>query len=74
MLTDRRFDPQGYAEIELAKLTAAVDEFMARKISDAVFMGSLFSLGFRGNALRTEFSFRWDERYLQEKASKKRSA
>ena len=58
-MTDRRYDPVGFAEIEKAKLDAAVQEFMDRRISDDVFKALLKCRGFRGTGLRDEFNY-WD--------------
>ena len=59
---NRRHDPVGAVEIELAKHTAAAAEFRARTISDDVFRALLFGLGFRGAALASEFSYQYDLR------------
>lgn len=61
-------DPQEHHEIERAKLATTLEEFMARRISDAVFEASLYALGYRGQNLRVEYRFRWDERYRAEQA------
>ena len=63
---NRRHDPVGAVEIELAKYTAAVAEFHARTISDDVFRATLFGLGYRGAALASEFSYQYDLRYENE--------
>ena len=52
---NQRHDPVGYAEIERAKLQAAIDEFRARTISDDVFMALLKCRGFYGARLAEEF-------------------
>jgi hypothetical protein len=56
------YDPQGHAEIERAKLDAAIEEFRAGKISEEVFRACLFSRGFRGAALRNEFAYHAEQR------------
>lgn len=58
-MTDRRYDPVDFAEIERAKLDATVQEFMERRISDDVFRALLKCRGFNGVRLRDEFSY-WD--------------
>lgn len=63
---NRRYDPVGTIEIELAKYTAAVAEFESRAISDDVFRALLFGLGFRGAALASEFRYRDDLRHENE--------
>jgi hypothetical protein len=63
-------DPVGAAEIERAKLDAAVAEFQTRTISDVVFRATLFGLGFRGAALACEFRYHDDLRYENEKHRK----
>jgi len=62
-----RHDPEGAVEIERAKHAAAVAEFNARTISDAVFRATLFSLGFRSAALACEFRYYDDLRHENEK-------
>ena len=69
--TDRRYDPIGTAEIERAKHAAAVAEFQARTVSDAVFRATLFGLGFRGAALACEFRYHDDLRYENETRAKR---
>ena len=64
--TNRRYDPIGAVEIELAKHAAAVTEFHARTISDDVFRATLFGLGYRGAALASEFRYRDDLRHENE--------
>ena len=64
--TNRRHDPVGAVEIELAKHAAAVAEFCARTISDDVFRALLFGLGYRGAALASEFRYRYDLRHENE--------
>ena len=59
-MTDRRSDPVGYAEIERAKLAAAVEQFLGGSITEAVFTASLFARGFRGKRLNEEFLY-WDQ-------------
>jgi len=66
-----RHDPVGAAEIERAKLDAAVAEFQARTISDAVFRATLYSLGFRGAALASEFFYYDRLRYDSERLAKR---
>ena len=56
-MTDRRHDPQGYAEIERAKLLAACSEFRNGTISDDVFRACLKARGFAGENLRLEFQY-----------------
>lgn len=68
-----RHDPVGAAEIERAKHEAAVAEFQARTISDAVFRATLFGLSFRGAALACEFRYYDDLRYENEKRVKRSS-
>ena len=63
---NRRYDPVGAVEIELAKHAAAVAEFCARTISDDVFRATLFGLGYRGAALASEFRYRYDLRHENE--------
>ena len=57
------YHPQDAAEIEQAKLKAAVDEFLLGKISDDVFLACLHSRGFRSAALRCEFRYWADLRH-----------
>ena len=47
-MTDRRYDPQGAAEIERAILAAAIEEFRAYRMSDDMFKATLFARGYRG--------------------------
>lgn len=63
-------DPVGTAEIERAKLDAAVSEFQARTISDTVFRATLFGLGFRSAALASEFRYHDDLRHENETRAK----
>ncbi len=62
----RRSDPQGYAEIESAKLNTAIAEFHARTISDDVFLACLYARGFRGTRLAGEFRYQDQVRYEAE--------
>ena len=64
-VTDRRYDPQGAAEIWRYKLDSAVAQFQAREISDDVFRACLYAAGFRHNALRDEFRYQDQIRYQQ---------
>lgn len=54
-MTDRRYDPEGYAEIECAKLAAAISEYLVGTITPAVFRACLYARGYRGMALEDEF-------------------
>lgn len=58
----RRYDPEGYVEIERAKLATAIEQFRAKEISEDVFKACLYSRGFRGAELRAEFNYHDDER------------
>ena len=52
-MLDRR--SPDYSEVWREKLSIAISDFMERRISDAVFTGTLYQLGFRGQRLREEF-------------------
>lgn len=59
-MIDNRSDPQGAAEIWQAKLDTAIEAYAACEISEDVFSGTLFALGFRGQELRSELALhRW---------------
>jgi hypothetical protein len=66
-----RHDPVDAAEIERAKLAAAVAEFQARTISEVVFRAALFGLGFRSAALASEFWYHDSLRYENETRAKR---
>lgn len=54
-MLDRR--SPDYSEVWREKLDLAISDFMERRISDAVFTGTLYQLGFRGSRLREEFLY-----------------
>jgi hypothetical protein len=54
-MLDRR--TPDYSEIWREKLDLAISDFIARRISDAVFTGTLYQLGFRGSRLREEYRY-----------------
>ncbi len=56
-MTARRYNPQGYAEIERHKLSESVRQFLNREISDDVFRACLHARGFRGVRLDEEFRY-----------------
>lgn len=58
-MTDKRYDPEGAAEIWRAKMDAASHEFCHSGMSEAVFTATLYQLGFRGSRLNEEFRY-WD--------------
>ena len=60
-MLDRR--SPDYSGIWREKLDLAISDFMARRISDAVFTGTLYQLGFRGSRLREEYQYQEGIRY-----------
>jgi hypothetical protein len=61
--------PQDAAEIERAKLAIAVEQFLGGSISEDVFLAELFTRGFRGQALRSEFRY-WDDLRIENARAK----
>jgi len=63
-MPDRRYDPRDYAEAEKLKLETACQEYLAGKMSEAVFTASLYARGFRSHGLRDEFLY-WDRQRIE---------
>lgn len=63
-MPDRRYDPRDYAEAEKFKLETACQEYLAGKMSEALFTASLYARGFRSHGLRDEFLY-WDRQRIE---------
>lgn len=49
-------DPAGAAEVWRARYAVAVEEFQAGRMSEDCFTAALFSLGYRGQEIRSELA------------------
>ena len=63
-------DPEGAAEIYRAKFDTAAEEYQAGRMSDDVFIATLFQLGFRSARLWGEYRFQEAQRYQQLRGNK----
>lgn len=51
------------------RIKARCEEFKAGEVAEAVFTASLFALGMRGEAIRTEVRLNWPEKPFRVRAS-----